>query len=94
VTLEAIEAPRVFTLVWSRAHHDRRTRESVFLAALYAPGWRSRPEPADRSLSRQGVIVALSLALLGIAMAIYLTLFLAQPPDASHAMFARAATGK
>jgi hypothetical protein len=38
--------------------------------------------------------VALSLALLGIAMAIYLTLFLVQPSDASHAMFARAATGK
>jgi putative membrane protein len=53
-----------------------------------------RNQFADRSLSRQGVIVALSLALRGIATAIYLTLFLAQPPDASHAMFARAATGK
>jgi putative membrane protein len=38
-----------------------------------------------RSLSKQGVIVALFLALLGIAMTIYLTLFLAQPPDALHA---------
>ena len=35
--------------------------------------------------SGQGVIVALVLALLGIAMAIYLTLALAQPPDALHA---------
>ncbi len=42
----------------------------------------NRDQFADRSLSRQGVIVALFLALLGIAMTIYLTLFLAQPPDA------------
>jgi hypothetical protein len=32
----------------------------------------------------QGVIVALFLALLGIAMMIYLTLFMAQPPAALH----------
>jgi putative membrane protein len=42
----------------------------------------NRDQFADRSLSKQGVIVALFLALLGIAMTIYLTLFLAQPPDA------------
>jgi putative membrane protein len=57
-------------------------------------GQLNRDQFADRSLSRQGVIVALLLALLGIGMAIYLTLFVAQPPDASHAMFARTATGK
>jgi putative membrane protein len=42
----------------------------------------NRDQFVDRSLSKQGVIVALFLALLGIAMTIYLTLFLAQPPDA------------
>jgi putative membrane protein len=36
----------------------------------------------DRSLSKQGVIAALFLALLGIAMTIYLTMFLGAPPDA------------
>ena len=41
-----------------------------------------------RSLSKQGVVVALSLALLGIAMAIYLLLILAQPPDVLHAPLA------
>jgi putative membrane protein len=39
----------------------------------------NRDQFADRSLSRQGVIVALFLAMLGIAMTIYLTMFLAQP---------------
>jgi putative membrane protein len=48
---------------------------------------------ADRSLSKQGMIVALFLALLGIVMTIYLTLFLAQPPQALHATFASIATG-
>jgi putative membrane protein len=43
-----------------------------------------RDQFVDRSLSKQGVIVALSLALLGISMT-YLTLFLAQPPHALHA---------
>jgi putative membrane protein len=38
-----------------------------------------------RSLSKEAVIVAMLLALLGIAMTIYLTLFLAPPPDALHA---------
>jgi putative membrane protein len=45
----------------------------------------NRGQFVHRSLSKQGVIVALFLALLGIAMTIYLTLFLAQPPDALHA---------
>ena len=54
----------------------------------------NRDQFADRSLSKQGVIVALFLALLGIAMTIYLTLFLTQPPDALHATFASIATGK
>jgi putative membrane protein len=43
----------------------------------------NREQFLHRSLSMQGVIVALLLALLGIAMTIYLTLF--QPPDALHA---------
>jgi putative membrane protein len=47
----------------------------------------NRNQFVDRSLSKQGVIVALFLPLLGIAMTIYLTLFLAQPPDALHVTF-------
>ena len=43
---------------------------------------------ADRSLSRQGVFMASFLALIGIAMTIYLILFLAQPPDAAFATIA------
>ncbi len=54
----------------------------------------NRDQFADRSLSKQGVIVALFLALLGIAMTIYLTLFLAQPLHGLHATFASIATGK
>ena len=42
----------------------------------------NRDHFVDRSLSRQGVIVALFLALLGIATMIYLTLFLAHPTGA------------
>jgi putative membrane protein len=37
-----------------------------------------------RSLSKEAVILSVVLVLLGIVMTIYLTLFLAQPPDASH----------
>lgn len=40
---------------------------------------------ANRSVSRQGVIVALFLALLGMAMTIYLTLARGLPPQALHA---------
>ena len=39
----------------------------------------NRDRFADRSLSKQGVMVACFLALLGIAMTIYLTLYLTQP---------------
>jgi hypothetical protein len=42
----------------------------------------NRDQFLHRSLSMQGVIVALLLALLGIAMTIYLAWF--QPPDALH----------
>jgi putative membrane protein len=45
----------------------------------------TRGQFVHRSLSKQGVVVALFLALLGIAMAIYMILVLAQPPDALHA---------
>jgi hypothetical protein len=38
--------------------------------------------------------VASYLALLGIAIAIYLTWFLAQPPGTLQAIFARIGTGK
>ena len=54
----------------------------------------NRDHFVDRSLSRQGVIVAFFLALLGIAMTIYLILFLTQPLHALHATFAGIATGK
>jgi putative membrane protein len=54
----------------------------------------NRNQFGHRSLSKQGAMVALFLALLGIAMTIYLTLFLAQPPDALHASLARKATGQ
>ena len=50
-----------------------------------------RNQFADRSLSRQGVFMASFLALVGIAMTIYLILFLAQPPGA---VFASIAIGK
>jgi putative membrane protein len=54
----------------------------------------NRDQFLHRSLSKQGVIVGLFLALLGIAMTIYLTLFLAQPPEALHASLAGMATGQ
>ena len=54
----------------------------------------NRDQFGHRSLSKQGAMVALFLALLGIAMTIYLTLFLAQPPDALHASLAGMATGQ
>jgi putative membrane protein len=54
----------------------------------------NRDQFVDRSLSKQGVIVALFLALLGIAMTIYLTLFMAQPPGALHAAFDNMAIGR
>ena len=38
-----------------------------------------------RSLSKEAVILAAVLVLLGIVLAIYLTASLAQPPDALHA---------
>jgi putative membrane protein len=38
-----------------------------------------------RSVSKQGVVVAMFLGLLGIAMTIYVVLVLAQPPDTMHA---------
>ncbi len=54
----------------------------------------NRNQFGHRSLSKQGATVALFLALLGIALTIYLTLFLAQPPDALHASLAGMATGQ
>ena len=50
-----------------------------------------RNQFSDRSLSRQGAFLASFLVLVGIAMTIYLIVFLAQPPDAA---FARIASGK
>jgi putative membrane protein len=44
----------------------------------------SRGQFVHRSVSKQGVIVALSLASLGVAMAIYLVLALGQPLDSLH----------
>jgi putative membrane protein len=59
---------------------------NLFSAQRFARlvGKLNRDHFVDRSLSRQGVIVALFLALLGIAMTIYLILFLAHPPGALH----------
>jgi putative membrane protein len=54
----------------------------------------NRDQFGHRSLSKQGVIVACFLALLGIAMTVYLTLFLTQPLHVLHATFAGVATGK
>jgi putative membrane protein len=47
-----------------------------------------RNQFAHRSLSRQGVFIASFLALVGIAMTIYLIVSLAQPPDATFASIA------
>jgi putative membrane protein len=54
----------------------------------------NRDQFGHRSLSKQGAMVALFLALLGIAMTIYLTLFLTEPLHALHATFAGVAPGK
>ena len=54
----------------------------------------NRDQFAHRSLSKQGVIVSCFLGLLGIAMTIYLTLFLTQPLHALHATFAGVVAGK
>ena len=54
----------------------------------------NREQFAHRSLSKQGVIVACFLALLGIAMTIYLALVLTQPLHALHTTFAGVAAGK
>jgi putative membrane protein len=48
----------------------------------------NRGQFVHRSISKQGVIVAMFLALLGIAMTIYMILVLAQPPDVLHAQSA------
>jgi putative membrane protein len=45
----------------------------------------SRGQFVHRSVSKQGVIVALCLALLGIVITIYLILALGLPPDSLHA---------
>jgi putative membrane protein len=44
-----------------------------------------RGQFVHRSVSKQGVVVAMFLALLGITMTIYVILVLAQPPDTMHA---------
>ena len=54
----------------------------------------NRDRFAHRSLSKQGVIVACFLALLGITMTIYLTLFLTKPLHPLHATFAGLVTSK
>ena len=45
----------------------------------------NRGQFVHRSLSKQGVVVAIFLALLGIAMAIYIMLAVAQLPDTLYA---------
>jgi len=56
-------------------------------------GQLNRGQFLDRSLSKQGMIVALFLALLGIAMTIYLPSTLGQPVDALHAQSANITAG-
>jgi putative membrane protein len=58
---------------------------NLFCAQRFARlGKLNRDRFAERSLSRQGVVVASLVALLGVAMMIYLTLFVAPPPGALH----------
>ena len=45
----------------------------------------NRRQFVRRSVSKQGVVVAMLLALLGIALAIYMILVLPQPPDTLYA---------
>jgi putative membrane protein len=45
----------------------------------------NRGQFVRRSVSKQGVVVAMLLALLGIALAIYMILVLPQPPDTLYA---------
>jgi putative membrane protein len=52
---------------------------------MHLAGEVDRNQFAHRSLSRQGVFMASFLTLVGIAMTIYLILFLAGPPDAAFA---------
>jgi putative membrane protein len=63
---------------------------NVFSAWRYTRlvGELSRGQFVHRSVSKQGVFVALFLALLGIAMVIYLALGLGLPPHALHAQSA------
>jgi putative membrane protein len=60
---------------------------SLFSARRYMRlvGELNRGQFVKRSLSKQGLIVALSLALLGIAISIYMLLILAPPPNVLHA---------
>ncbi len=60
---------------------------SLFSAWRYMRlvGELNRGQFVKRSLSKQGLIVALSLALLGIAISIYMLLILAPPPNVLHA---------
>jgi putative membrane protein len=60
---------------------------SLFSAWCYMRlvGELNRGQFVKRSLSKQGLIVALSLALLGIAISIYMLLILAPPPNVLHA---------
>jgi putative membrane protein len=88
--------PHEFSLWFGAALIAIGATANLFSAQRFAGlvGKLNRDQLADRSLSKQGAIVALFLALLGIAMAIYLTLFLAPPPGALQAMFVRIGTGK
>ena len=52
---------------------------------MHLAGELNRNQFVHRSLSKQGLIVASFLVLLGIAMTIYLTLALGQPTEALHA---------
>jgi len=55
---------------------------------IWLIGELNRGEVGPRSVSKQGVIVALCLALLGIVMSIYMILIVAQPPNTQRAHLA------
>ena len=88
--------PQVFSLWFGVALIAIGIAVNLFSARRFMrlAGELNRDQFGHRSLSKQGAMVALFLALLGIALTIYLTLFLAQPPDALHASLAGMATGQ
>ena len=77
---------RALTLVWNGAYRDRRNRNLVSARRyMRLIGELTRGRFVNRALSKQGLIVALSLAPFGIAISIYMILVLRRSPTALHA---------